>query len=130
MAYQKALDIIKAYPNLKGIIGISTPAPIGAAQAVQEKGLKNKIAVVGTALPTDSRPYLEDGSLRVATLWDPSKLGYLTIYLANEMLKGKKPVDGQNVPNVGKITVWPDGKTVIMGPPTDFTKENAKDYPF
>ncbi len=130
IAYQKALDLIKAYPNLKGIIGVSTPAPLGAAQAVQEKGLKGKIAVVGTALPTDSRPYLEDGSLRVATLWDPSKLGYLTVVLANDLLKGKKPVDGQDVANVGKIRLWADGKTVIMGPPSDFTKENAKNYAF
>ncbi|HOV93919.1 MAG TPA: autoinducer 2 ABC transporter substrate-binding protein [Spirochaetales bacterium] len=130
VAYQKTLDLIKAYPNLKGIIGVSTPTPIGAAQAVQEKGLKNKIAVVGTALPTDSRPYLEDGSLRVVTLWDPAKLGYLTVVLANNMLNGKKPYDGQEIANVGKISVKPDGKTVIMGPPTDFTKENAKNYAF
>jgi simple sugar transport system substrate-binding protein/rhamnose transport system substrate-binding protein len=130
VAYQKTLDLIKAYPNLKGVVGVSTPAPLGAAQAVQEKGLKDKIAAVGTALPTDSRPFLEDGSLRVATLWDPSKLGYLTVYLANEMLKGNKPVNGQDVPNVGKITVWADGKTVIMGPPTDFTKDNAKNFSF
>ncbi|MGO8694729.1 MAG: autoinducer 2 ABC transporter substrate-binding protein [Rectinemataceae bacterium] len=130
IAYQKALDLITAYPNLKGIIGISTPAPLGAAQAVEEKGLKDKIAVVGTSLPTDSRPFLEDGSLRVATLWDPSKLGYLTVYLINQMLSGKKPANGQDVPNVGKITVWPDGKTVIMGPPSDFTAQNAKNYSF
>jgi len=130
IAYQKALDLIKAYPKLKGIIGVSTPAPLGAAQAVQEKGLKAKIAVVGTALPTSSRPFLEDGSLRVATLWDPSKLGYLTVVLANDLLKGKKPVDGQNVANVGKIGVKADGKTVIMGPPSDFTKDNAKNYAF
>ena len=130
MAYQKALDLIKAYPNLKGIIGMSTPAPLGAAQAVQEKGLKAKIAVVGTALPTSSRPFLEDGSLRVANLWDPSKLGYLTVYLANELVKHKKPVNGMDVPNIGKITILADGKTVIMAPPTDFTKENAKNYTF
>jgi simple sugar transport system substrate-binding protein len=130
IAYQKALDLIKAYPKLKGIVGMSTPAPLGAAQAVQEKGLKAKIAVVGTALPTDSRPYLEDGSLRVANLWDPSKLGYLTVYLANELVKGKKPVNGMDVPNIGKITILADGKTVIMAPPTDFTKENAKNYAF
>ncbi|MGE5606760.1 MAG: autoinducer 2 ABC transporter substrate-binding protein [Bacteroidota bacterium] len=130
VAYQKALELIKAYPNLKGIIGISTPAPLGAAQAVQEKGLQNKIAVVGTSLPTDSKPYLSDGSLKVATLWDPSKLGYLTVYLAKERLQGKKPVDNENVPNVGKIKVWPDGRTVIMGPPTDFTKENAGNFSF
>ncbi|GFN23265.1 autoinducer 2 ABC transporter substrate-binding protein [Thermanaeromonas sp. C210] len=130
VAYQKALELIKAYPNLKGIIGISTPAPIGAAQAVQEKGLQGKISVVGTALPNDSKAYLKDGSLDVATLWDPAKLGYLTVALIKDMLEGKKPVDGQEVPNVGKIEVKPDGKTVIMGPPTDFTKDNVDQFNF
>lgn len=130
LAYQKALELIKAYPNLKGIVGISTPAPLGAAQAVQEKGLQDKIAVVGTALPTDSKPYLADGSLDVATLWDPGKLGYLTIYLAKMKLEKQDIKDGMDVPNVGKITVKSDGKTVIMGPPTDFTKDNADNFKF
>ena len=130
LAYQKTLDLIKAYPNLSGVIGVSTPAPLGAAQAVQEKGLADEIAVVGTALPTDSGPYLEDGSLRVSTLWDPAKLGYLTVVLANEFLKGNMPQDGQVIDNVGTITVWEDGRTVIMGPPTDFTKETYASYGF
>ncbi|RKX86515.1 MAG: autoinducer 2 ABC transporter substrate-binding protein [Spirochaetes bacterium] len=130
VAYQKTLDLIKAYPNLKGVVGISTPAPLGAAQAVEEKGLSDVITVVGTSLPTDSGPYLADGSLKVGTLWDPSKLGYLTVVMAADFLKGNKPVDGQMVENVGKISVWPDGRTVIMGPPADFTKENYKTFNF
>ncbi|GHV79990.1 autoinducer 2 ABC transporter substrate-binding protein [Spirochaetia bacterium] len=128
VAYQKTLDLITSYPNLKGIVGVSTPTPIGAAQAVQEKGAK--VTVVGSAMPTDSGPYLEDGSLYAATLWDPAQLGYLTVVLANNLLKGQNPTDGQDVPKVGKITVRPDGKTVIMGPPSDFTKSNYKQFPF
>jgi simple sugar transport system substrate-binding protein/rhamnose transport system substrate-binding protein len=128
VAYQKTLDLITAYPNLKGVLGYSTPTPIGAAQAVQEKGLKDKIAVVGSGMPTDSGPYLEDGSLRISTLWDPGKLGYLTVVLANNLIKGQTPTNGQDIPNVGKISV--DGKIVIMGPPTDFTKSNYKQFPF
>ncbi|MBS4206980.1 autoinducer 2 ABC transporter substrate-binding protein [Bacillus sp. FJAT-50079] len=130
VAYQKTLDLVKSYPDLKGIMAFSTPAPLGAAQAIQEKGLQDKIAVVGTALPTDSAPYLEDGSLDVAILWEPDKLGYLTVALAKDLVEGKKPENGQNVENVGEIELWEDGKTIIMGPPTDFTKENAGDYDF
>lgn len=130
IGFQKTLELIKAYPNLKGIAAYSTPAPLGAAQAVQEKGMQDQIAVVGTALPTDSGPFLEDNSLDAAILWDPAKLGYLTVYLANELLAGRSVTDGMDVPNVGKITVEPDGKTVIMGPPSDFLKENYADYSF
>jgi simple sugar transport system substrate-binding protein len=130
IAYQKTLDLLKAYPNLKGIMAFSTVAPLGAAQAVKEKGLEGKVAVVGTALPTDSKPFLEDGSLSSALLWDPGSLGYLTVALAKDLAEGKMPKDGQEVSNVGKIKVKPDNKTVIMGPPTEFTKENAGQYKF
>jgi simple sugar transport system substrate-binding protein len=130
IAYQKGLELLKAYPNLKGIIGVSTPAPLGAAQAVQEKKLQSKVAVVGTSLPTDSKPYLMDNSLRVGTLWDPAQLGYLTVYIAKAVLEGKTITDGMDVPNVGKIELKSDNKTIIMGPPTDFTKDNVDKYKF
>ncbi len=130
VAYQKTLDLLKAYPNLKGIMAFSTVAPLGAAQAVKEKGLEGKVAVVGTALPTDSKPYLVDGSLSSALLWDPGALGYLTVALAKDLAEGKMPADGQDVPNVGKIQVKSDNKTVVMGPPTEFTKDNADQFKF
>ncbi len=128
VAYQKTLDLIKTYPDIIGILGYSTPAPLGAAKAIQEKGLQDKIVVVGSALPTDSTPYLTDGSLDAAFLWDPATLGYLTVYLAKALLDGTPVTDGMDVPNVGKIAV--SGKDVVMGPPTVFTKDNAADFPF
>ena len=50
-AYKTTLDVIKAYPNLKGILGFGSNGPIGAGNAVREKRLGKKIAVVGTVLP-------------------------------------------------------------------------------
>ena len=47
-AYKTTLDVIKAYPNLKGILGFGSNGPIGAGNAVREKRLGKKIAVVGT----------------------------------------------------------------------------------
>ena len=43
LAYQKTLDLIKAYPNLKGLVCVSTPAPIGAAQAVAERSEERRV---------------------------------------------------------------------------------------
>ncbi len=128
VAYAKTLDLLKAYPNIKGIIGYSTPAPLGAAQAVKEKGLEDVVAVVGTTTPKASVEYLESGALDVATLWDSAKLGYLAISIALKLINGEEITDGMNVENVGVITK--KGKTIIMGPPTDFTKENAKNFYF
>ena len=130
VAYQKTLDLIKSYPNLKGILAVSTPAPLGAAQAIQEKGMQDKISVVGSALPTDSLPFLEDGSLDTAVLWDPGKLGALTVAVGKMVAEGKEVKDGMEIEGIGSITVKEDGKSIIMGPPADFTKENAADYDF
>lgn len=130
VAYQKTLDLLKSNPDLKGILAVSTPAPLGAAQAIQEKELQDEVAVVGSALPTDSKPFLEDGSLDTAVLWDPGKLGFLTVALGKMLAEGDFPEDGQEIEGVGEISVTDDDKTVIMGPPADFTKENAGDFDF
>jgi ABC-type sugar transport system substrate-binding protein len=129
-AYMKTLNLLKAYPKLDGIVALSSPAPIGAAQAVREKGLKNKVTVVGIAIPSQARPYLKSGDLKAATLWDPSVLGYFAVYMATQKITGKKIYDGMVIPKIGKIEVKPDGKTVVMGPPTDFLAENVDKFNF
>lgn len=129
-AYTQTLALLSAYPNLKGVVGISTPAPIGAAMAIQEKGLQEKVAVVGTSMPTDSAPYLKDGSMDFGLLWNPALLGKLTVYIAHYELNGTPITDGMEVPGVGKITLWDDGKTIIMGPPSVWTSENVDTFNF
>ena len=49
-AYRKTLDLLGHIPTSKGIVGV-TPGTIGAAQAVEEQGLQDKVAVVGSACP-------------------------------------------------------------------------------
>ena len=121
-AYTKTLDLLKAYPNIKGIIGYSTVAPLGVAQAIREKELQDKIVVVGTAVKEDSQEYLKDGALDGGYLWDTRKLGYLTVAVAKAMLEGQKLSNGMEVQGFGKIEVKDDGKTVIMGPPDNYEK--------
>lgn len=90
--------------------------------------MQDKIALIGATTLNDSKAFLEDGSIDVATLWDPEKLGYLTVYLAKLKLEKKEITDGMEIPNVGKIKVETDGKTVIMGTSIDYTKENISNY--
>ncbi len=129
-AYSKTLDLMKSYPNVKGIICMSTPTPIGAGQAIQELKMQDDVVVVGTGMPNDSAPYLKDGSIDVSVLWDVWKLGYLAAYTAYCDVTGTAISDGMEVPNVGNITLKEDGKTIIMGPPQDFTAENVADFDF
>ncbi|MCM3164199.1 autoinducer 2 ABC transporter substrate-binding protein [Metabacillus litoralis] len=127
-AYLIAKQLIKDYPNLKGIIGNSSVGPPAAAQAVKETGKAGSIAVVGLSPPNPMNEYLKDGSAQIITLWSPKKLGYLTVALSMNIVTGSYPYDNQEIPGVGKIRRIDD--VVIMGEPIDFTKENVDQYDF
>jgi ABC-type sugar transport system substrate-binding protein len=128
VAYQKALEVIKAYPELDGIIGISSPAPPGIGQAIQEKGLQDKIAVVGTGMPNMCKDYIMDGSIDESTLWDPAEVTYVAAYIMKCMLENKEITDGMEVPDFGKISV--KGKDIVIGKPLDLNKDNVQNYNF
>jgi len=125
-AYELALQMLERHPNLKGIIGIASISPPAAAKAVTDLG--RDVIVVGVSSPGAMQPYIDSGVAPVVTLWSPKKLGYLTVYLAKQLLDGQMPYDGQEIANVGKIRVKED--VIIMGEPLDFTKENAVEYDF
>lgn len=127
-AYSLAKKLLENYPNLKGIIGNSSVGPPAAAKAVKELGKEGEVAVVGLSTPNPMNEYLKDGSAQIVTLWSPKKLGYLTVSLANNAVKGEEPYDWQEIKKVGKIRMVND--MVIMGEPMDFTKENVDQYDF
>jgi rhamnose transport system substrate-binding protein len=125
-AYTLALEMLDRHPDLKGIIGIASISPPASAKAVKDRG--KDLIVVGVSSPGAMEPYINAGVAPVVTLWSPKKLGYLTVFLAKQLLDGQMPYDGQDIANVGKIRVH--GDVIIMGEPLDFTKENAVEYDF
>jgi simple sugar transport system substrate-binding protein len=128
LSKQKTLELIKAYPDLKGIIGFGSLGPPGAAQALKEKGLEDQIAVVGTVIPGHAAPYLKDGSLKHGILWDPADAGYSMTWVAKQLLEGNEITDGMEVPGVGKITL--DGNVIKVDAMIDITADNAEDFGF
>lgn len=123
-----ARRLLSAYPDLGGMIGISSVVPPAAAEALEEAGRQGKVKLTGLSNPLLMSPYLKRDTAQTATLWSPKKLGYLTIAMGNNLLNGIPPADGQNIPGVGKIRM--SGNTVVMGEPLDFTKENVDEYDF
>lgn len=128
LARQKTLELLLAYPNLKGIVGFGSLGPIGAAQALKEKGLEDQVAVVGTVIPSQAAPYLKDGSLKQGILWNPADAGYGMVWLAKYMLEGGKVETGVEIPGIGKITL--DGFVVKADAILDINKENAESLGF
>ena len=128
LARQKTLELIQAYPNLKGIIGFGSLGPPGAAQALTEKGLADKISVVGTVIPSQAAPYLKDGSMKAGFIWNPADAGYGMVWLAKYLLDGGKITTGLEMPGIGKLTV--NGIVVNAEAILDINKDNADSLGF
>ena len=111
-SYKTTLDVIKAYPNLKGILGFGSNGPIGAGNAVREKRLSKKIAVVGTVLPSQAKDLIADGIIREGFLWNPTDAGYAMVAVARLVLDGKEIKDGVDIPGLGKAAVDVPGKLI------------------
>ena len=90
MAYNKAKEIIKKYPDIKGFIGASSYDPPGAAKAIDELGMTGKIFSVGTGVPSVSGPYLKSGSNPAVLCCDPALSAQAQVKLAVLCLDGKQ----------------------------------------
>lgn len=96
IAYNVALELFKAYPQLKGIMGTSSYDAPGIARAIEELGLVNQVFTSGTGLPLDNAALLESGIVKSLTLWDPAEAGKAMASLALMVLEGeeiREPVD-------------------------------------
>jgi simple sugar transport system substrate-binding protein len=111
-SYKTTLDVIKAYPNLKGILGFGSNGPIGAGNAVREKRLAKKIAIVGTVLPSQAKDLIADDIIREGFLWNPTDAGYAMVAVARLVLDGKEIKDGIEIPGLGKAAVDVPGKLI------------------
>jgi simple sugar transport system substrate-binding protein len=128
LSKQKTLELLKAYPDLKGIVGFGSLGPPGAAQALKEKGLCGKVTVVGTVIPGHAAQYLKEGCMQWGILWDPKDAGYSMNWVAKTLLEGGKITDGMEVPGVGKITL--DGDVIKVDAMADITPENVDSFGF
>jgi simple sugar transport system substrate-binding protein len=113
---------------LKGIVGFGSLGPIGAAQALKEKGLTDQIAVVGTVIPSQAAPYLAEGSMKEGILWNPADAGFGMVWLAKYLLEGNEISDGVEVPGLGAVTL--DGNVVKVDNILYITPENADSLGF
>lgn len=120
--------LLQAHPDLAGIAAINSPGPPGTARAVIAAGKAGKVKIWGLSMPSENRQYLKDGTVNGLILWDPSKLTYLTAKLVNDYLDGKKPADGMEVKDIGKLKVSKDG--IIIMPGLVITKENVDQFDF
>nr|MDQ3622795.1 substrate-binding domain-containing protein [Verrucomicrobiota bacterium] len=78
-AQSEATALLSAYPDLKLIMAICSPAVPGAAEAVKQAGKAGAVKVIGLGLPSENRKYVKDDVTQAVILWKTTDLGYLTV---------------------------------------------------
>jgi ABC-type sugar transport system substrate-binding protein len=124
-ATDAATTILNAYPNVKVILAICSPAVPGAAEAVKLSSRRNNVKVIGLGLPNDNKDYIHEGITDCVILWNTRDLGYAAVQAAYALKKGTlKPGDKKfkagGLPNELDI----EGDNIILGKPFVFNKEN------
>ncbi len=131
--YEKALELLKTYPNLRGIMGTAMCGVPGFSLAIEEKGLVGKVGAYGTCLPSVAYDYLKNGSAKSIHFWIPADAGYVTAKVAWELLKGNEIKEGMDLgkPGYENIIIKENehGFPVIYGNAwKDVTVENIDEY--
>jgi rhamnose transport system substrate-binding protein len=131
LAFKVTGQILKAYPKVKGIIGLSSVAFPGAADAITQANLSGKIAVTGLSTPNQMKPFVKSGTVKSVVLWNPVDLGYAATYAMRGVVDGKlKPGDTEfEAGRLGKLKII-NGSQILLGPPVVFTKDNIDKFDF
>lgn len=130
-ALKETQDLMTAFPDLDGVISLPSTAMPGVAQAVQNAGAAGKVQVVGLASPLTAKSFFEAGSVYSTVLWDVPQLGRLTVWAMLELLEGRSFEAENTVPGISEPVAYDEStKTLLLGPPTVFNKDNADDYEF
>jgi len=133
VAYQKSMELLTSYPNLKAIMGSAMSTVPGAAQAITEQNLVGKVAAYGTCLPSVAGDYIKSGAVKSIHFWVPADAGYTTSLLAYMTLTGKAITPGADlkVSGYNKIQIKQNaaGVNVVYGQAwVDVNKDNLKNW--
>jgi rhamnose transport system substrate-binding protein len=130
VAFQVAQDLMKAYPDLKGLFGISSVAFPGAAEAVKQAGKSGQVLVTGLSTPNSMKSYVKDGTVKSVVLWNTKDLGYLTVFAARALVDGtlKAGATEFTAGTLGKKPVT--GDNILLNNLLVFTKDNIDQFDF
>jgi simple sugar transport system substrate-binding protein len=129
-AYTKTQELLKTYPNLKGIIGCSVIDPAGAALAVEEAGKVGQVFVIGTSVVDVVAQYLESGAVSMISLWDTDRTSYAMCEVAKIIKAGGTVKNGDNLGAEGYTSVSVQGHVIYGEAWVDITVANMDADPY
>ena len=129
-SYRETQGLIKAYPNLKGIIAPTSVGIVAAAKAVVDAGLAGKVYVTGLGLPSEMKGAVLAGATDTFAIWNPIDLGYSAVMLAALIASGKATGAANSTVKAGRmgdIKIGEDG-SAAMSDPFTFDKSNIEQF--
>jgi simple sugar transport system substrate-binding protein len=134
-AYERAKEVLRKHPDIKGFQGSASTDVAGIGRAIEEAGLQNRVCVYGTSLPSIAGKYIETGAVDGIGFWDPKDAGIVMNKVAQMVLEGKTVANGANLGLKGyekvSVTKGPGTGFIIKGAAfVDVDKSNYKQYPF
>ena len=118
------LDLMKAHPDLKGVISFGSQGPIGAGRAVKEKRARGKVFVFGMMIPSQAASLIKSGDITMGVTYDPATAGYALTAVADKVIKGEEIKPGLDIPKLGKADVDTDKRIIKFHNVLRVTKDN------
>ena len=129
-AYAKAQEVLRAYPDVKGMQGSASTDVAGIGLAIEERGLEDATCVFGTSLPSIAGQYMETGAVDGIGFWDPKIAGQVMNKVAMMVIDGEEVTDGMDLGFEGYDAITLDGKVIYGQAFVDVDAQNMADYPF
>ena len=127
-SYRQATALLQKYPDLKVIVSPSSVGIVACAKAVEDAKLVGKVYVTGLGLPSECAGHVEAGSIKSFAIWNPIDLGYATIEIAVDLVKGAKgPGQTLSAGRMGNITFAADG-VGAMAKPFTYDASNVQQF--
>jgi rhamnose transport system substrate-binding protein len=131
-SFQEMQGLIKAYPNLKGVIAPTTVGISAGARYLSTSPYKGKVKLTGLGTPNQMRKFVKDGTVEAFELWVPEDVGYLSGYAAAALVSGQiTGAEGETFKagKLGERKIGANGE-IVLGPPTRFNKANIDKFDF
>lgn len=89
-AYNQMIELMDMYPDIDLVAGLNEYSAVGAARAIKERNLQDRIRVVGIDSSLEEIQFLEEGIFEIIVIQNPFKMGYLGVEAAVSILHGEK----------------------------------------
>ncbi len=106
---QQVQGLLQSYPNLQVIVSPPTVGIAAAAKVLTDTGNSGVVKLTGLGTPNSLRACVQDGTIKEFALWNVKNLGYLTYYVAAELVQREitgTPGEKFSVPTPGRLHHW------------------------